>query len=93
MVDISAYSQRIKNAEAAGDFAAAERIKNEALAAIRKPAPAPKPGYRLTPKETAFPALADLTEADYRAMCADLVRLQRELRAAKGALHRQHVGA
>jgi streptomycin 6-kinase len=92
MIDISAYSQRIKNAQKAGDTEAVARITTEALAAIRQPKTAPKPGYRLTPKETVFPALADLTETDYRAMCSDLVRLQRELRAAKGALNRQHVG-
>ena len=93
MVNISSYSQRIKNAEAAGDFAAAERIKNEALAAIHSPKTAPKPGYRLSPKGTTFPALAELKADEYRAICADLVRLQRELRAAKAALHRQHMGS
>lgn len=92
MVNISSYSQRIKNAEAAGDYAAAERIKNEALKAIHGPKTAPKVGYRLTPRETVFPALAELKATDYAAICADVVRLQRELRAAKAALHRQHMG-
>ena len=93
MVNISSYSQRIKNAQKAGDTEAVTRLTQEALKAIRSPAPAPKPGYRLSPRETVFPALAELKATDYAAICADVVRLQRELRAAKSALNRQHMGS